>query len=272
MKMMKSRNVVLGCLMLFLAGGILGGCDKTVYYVSTDYGDDDNYTGLDGDHPFKTIQRAIDAAQGTESVPVVIRVAAGTYDENLVLDAWESLEGGWYNTFTQRWNFKKDGIVPADGFETIIQAGADGYSCINLDIGNAESVIDGTTLTETEGHGHSGVRILNARSTVKNCIFKNLRYEGITNGSSYQIIIKNCLFSSINGWGGIYNTANANTIIENCNFTDNHTDGGIYIKSSYLTTITNCVFSGNRGEYLGGAISIQGNSEATITDCIFSGN
>jgi hypothetical protein len=69
-------------------------------YVSTN--GNDSSTGEDKVNPLKTIQKAISLAGGTQDVPIVIYLAAGTYYENIVLKPWVSLEGGWDSSFNQR--------------------------------------------------------------------------------------------------------------------------------------------------------------------------
>ena len=117
------------------------------YYVSP-AGDDSNSCLYPGT-PCKTIQRAIDIAYGKETCPVTIHVAAGTYNEHLVMDPWESLEGGWNSDFTQQWDFENNGLEPDPAYATIID-GEDNGTCLTLN--NIEGVtVDGFTIQNGAG-------------------------------------------------------------------------------------------------------------------------
>ncbi len=113
------------------------------YYVApAPIGDDRN----DGSilSPFGSIGHALETAGGTPYEPVIIRIAAGTYFENITLAPWESLEGGWDSDFSLRWDFSRDGITPLSEYETIIE-GRETGRCITID--GAEGVgIDGVTV------------------------------------------------------------------------------------------------------------------------------
>ena len=170
------------------------------YYVSP-AGDDSNSCLLPGT-PCKTIQHAIDIAYGTEIYPVTIQVAAGTYNEHLVMDAWESLVGGWNSDFSQQWDFENDGLEPDPEYATIID-GEEIATCLTLN--NIEAVtVDGFTIQNGFGEytydDHEfvggGAFCLNSSVHFKHTIFLENTAEGgmgLYNLSS-SVVISKCLF------------------------------------------------------------------------------
>lgn len=103
-----------------------------------------------------------------------IRVAAGTYVENVVVDRNVTLEGGWNAAFTLR---------NPGANETILSPSDPTFSVVNIQ-GNfanaAEStpVLDGFTIrgarAENGNHG-GGIRIRASNATVRNCVVTDNR-------------------------------------------------------------------------------------------------
>ena len=101
---------------------------KTGYYVAPPPTGSDTNNGQTRNSPFATIQHAIDVARGSAGEPVTLFVAAGIYVENIVMDDWESLKGGWNIDFSERWDFESGVREPSDEYKTVIDGGGNGTS------------------------------------------------------------------------------------------------------------------------------------------------
>ena len=175
------------------------------YYVAPPpLGNDSSNNGIYPNTPFATIQHAINIATGTSSNPVTIHVSAGAYLENLNINNWESLEGGWNNNFTQRWDFEIDGITPTYEYETIVDAGNNG-TVVTMDAIDQNVKLDGFTIRN--GHNGNnyggGILLSNASPKIANCKLEN-------NYSEW-------------GAGGIDCLDNSSPNITNCLITNNKT-------------------------------------------------
>jgi len=123
--------------------------------------------------PNGSIGAALAAAQPGDT----LRVAAGTYVENLVIDKVVTLEGGWNADCTQR-------DVAAN--VTIVQPADDTMSVVTIDGPTADPsvpppVIDGFTITggrAAQGSNHGGgVRIIESNAVIRNNhIYSNTAY------------------------------------------------------------------------------------------------
>ncbi|MBN2181203.1 MAG: right-handed parallel beta-helix repeat-containing protein [Sedimentisphaerales bacterium] len=123
--------------------------------------------------PWRTINYALDHINGTETEPHRVNVANGTYIENVVLDNWESVYGGYDPTSS--WNDRTP-------FGTVIQ-GDDNGSVVVLAEG---STIDGVTITGGERDYGGGVFIGAVTAQVIGCkIIGNTATEG---GSAISVI------------------------------------------------------------------------------------
>jgi hypothetical protein len=236
------------------------------YYVAPMPLGDNTNSGTNPTSPFATIQQAIDAAQGSASDPVIIHIAAGTYQENIVMDDFESLEGGWNNSFNQRWDFMSNGVQPTADFETIIDGGGNGGTedknvIIISSLTSSSLSIDGLTIKNGYAYSTPGAGIYSYSSspTIKNCTISN-------NSTAFS--------SSLYG-GGMYFEFSSPQII-NCNISDNGAwgnGGGIYITASSVSII-NSKMAGNWGAWgaMGGAIFCSASSVVTINDSIINFN
>jgi len=247
-------------------------CEAVVtdYYVATT-GDDLANDGLSPSSPFATIQHALDTAFGTQENPVTIHVAAGTYYQNIVMDDFESLEGGWNSGFAQRWDFAHQGVDPPAAHETIIDGNATSH-CIKLQNLTSEDLfIDGFTITNGKASTRrgSGIYCYASSLTIANCKITNNLIDA--EGGSFG--------------AGLYIYSNASATVTNCIFFGNrvipHQDpvgsfydyngGGMYVNVNSSAVVTNCIFTGNSAEQ-GGAIHIGINSNASFTGCTFTEN
>ena len=179
-------------------------CPISCYVAPT--GNDANSCFLPGT-PCKTIQFAIDFASGTETCPVIIHVAGGTYNEHIVMDSWESLEGGWNSDFTKRWDFENDGLEPNPAYLTVID-GEDNGTCITQ-LEKSGANINGLTIQNGRGVA-GGIYLDHSHPDVANCTVKdNL---GVYTDDDREHAV-----------GGMWNYYSSPTVL-NCAFVDNFTD------------------------------------------------
>ena len=199
-------------------------------------------------NPFRHIQDAIEAATGHYS----IRVAAGTYEECIILKDGISLYGGYDGT---------DWYVPRDpNFnDTIIDANSLGSVVTIVD---ANTIIDGFTITNGLADNGGGIYCENSNPEINNCIISG---NHTINGAD-QTIPGVPPEKGGNG-AGIY-CYNSSPIITNCLIMLNKTGyggggesgasggdgGGIYCTSSSSPIIRGCTISSNQiGRGGGGA-------------------
>jgi len=237
--------------------------------------------------PFATIQHAVATAKGTPEKPVTIHIAAGTYYENISVDAWESLQGGWRNDFTGRWHFVADGIDPAVEYETIIDGGLIGR-CLNI-AGQDGVTIDGLTIRHGKADYHGGgILIENCSPIIKHCQVSDNTTAYYGGGIACKLgnpTISACLISAnaatgsdTSYGGGMYNEQ-AHPVIINCTFAWNYagcpmsSGGGMFNHASH-PVIRNCFFLANRtgGDNSFGAGIYNASSDPVITNTIFAGN
>ncbi len=257
-----------------LSGPEVSGPAARFYVAPPPKGSD---TGGDGSlsAPFGSIGRAIEIAHGAPGNRAVIRIAAGTYSENISLDPWETIEGGWNSDLTLRWDFRNGGITPSPEFEAVIEGIRTGR-CVTINSAEGAS-IDGLTVRggSSGAYTMSGISVLSCSPHIVNCRIEKNRLPGdtdsygagmlVTNGSP---LIEHCIFSgnyanvSSNSYGGgIYNLSSSPVIID-CVFTGNYAGcttgaGGAMYNMQSSPTILNCLFTANGtgGTYaLGGAI------------------
>jgi len=152
---------------------------------------------------------------------------------------------------------------------------------------DANSIVDGFTITNGKGDLGGGMQIVNSSPTVRNCIFSG-NIGNYVGGGIYcnqsSPTVKNCIFignSSAHGGAGMYNYTNSSPNVSNCNFINNSaytnqtgvcSGGGIHNRSDSSPTITNCKFIGNTAKQDGGGIYNQTSSHPNVTNCTFINN
>ena len=210
--------------------------------------------------PGQSIQAAInDADDGDE-----IEVASGTYNEAINFNGKAvrlySIDGPEVTT------------IDASGLETSVVA------CINSE--DANTVLEGFTITGGYSTYGGGMYNLESNSTVINCTFTGNTSAG--GGGMYNSVssptVTDCTFSgnsAISYGGGMYNNNSSPTVI-NCTFSGNSSasdSGGMYNLDS-SPTVTNCTFSGNSAGWNGGGMHNQNQTinNTTVTNCTFIGN
>jgi len=207
-----------------------------LYYVDAADGNDNN-DGLSPETAFAAIQTAIDA----------------TFDGDTVIVA----DGAYTSEPDRGIDFRGKAIIvkSQNGPESCV------IDCQNLSRGfyfhngeDANSVLDGFTITAGYHMSAGGILCSESSPTIKNCTISN------NTASSAGGIL--CLDSS--------------PVITDCIITGNHADaisgsgGGIECLGGD-PLITNCVISGNSANWVGGAIICR-YSSPTITNCTITGN
>lgn len=263
--------------------------EPVYYYVAPlSLGNNEN-DGLSPSSPFATIQHAVNTAPaGTQQRPVIIRVAAGLYTENIMIDKCLSLEGGWNTDFSIRYEFDRYGIETGDMFKTVIDGGfepsnedyeSDG-PCITIELDDSALFIDGFTIQKGNGDGaHPGPMvggIYNNSSTLHllNCVITDQYGPSLTNNSNRLAVISNCSFRHNFMGPAIYNCDFSSAEIKNCTITRNfnYYTAGIYNGPNSTTNISLSAFIDNNSEGKGAAIYNGPRSISTIFGCDFMGN
>ncbi len=255
------------------------------------------------DHPFDTIQEAIDIAEPSETVIVL----PGTYTAqgNRDLD----FKG---KPITVRSTEPNDPDIVA---QTVIDCNASqtdphcGFIFQNYETN--QSTIAGLTVTggyndsgggiflgqcasptiincilsENEASFGGGIYMENAGPRLINCQFINNQAKAggaiysFNDGSGCNPVMENCLFrdnSATHNGGAIYNIGQINCTFTNCEFIENISSGGgggaIRNTDMANSTLVNCIFSKNQAQTFGGGIRNSNNCNVTLTNCTFSLN
>ncbi len=234
-------------------------------YVSPT-GDNTN-DGLTETTPFKSIQFALSRVYGTETDPVVIHIADGTYsqlatNEKFPLPLVQSVS---------LYGESRDGtILNARNNSRILK----GYYDANIGVRN---------LTFTGGSATIGgaASLTHSTATFLDCTFSSCT-SVLDGGAIYlslyaNIDATNCVFSGNNsgGNGGAVFGRISSPEFNNCLFYDNTSDadGGASYFTSAAPYFTLCTFAQNTATGDGGAVCCElSNSLITMADSILFGN
>ncbi len=205
---------------------------------------------------YASIQTAIDNSNRGD----VIKVAEGTYVENIVLGDYRSLYGGYDATFTY-WD--------PEAHPVIIDAGGSGHGIYVED--EDKIVIDGVTVTNSGGT-YAGIYLKDVEAIVRNVdVYGCWRGLVLTYGSGGTDGDLNIEMSSFhdNTGAGIFINDPPNTFV-NLLYVASYDNGaaGIY---SYSTDIdvTNCTITGNG---LDGGIDLRVTTGSVIKNNIVVSN
>ncbi len=193
-------------------------------------------------HPFDSIQEAIDEAVDGYIVMIADGIYAGEGNKNLNF-------GGKSITLLSE-NGPEMTIINCEGSPT------NNYRGFLFQSNEGEnSIVDGITIQNgyiVDEHG-GGIICMNSSPVIRNC--------RITNN-----------FTNYDG-GGIY-CFGASPIIEDCSITENTAlmGGGIILTNSSDPDIVNCLFLANDAVLQGGAVYTGSLSEPAFINCTISGN
>jgi len=149
-------------------------------YVSIDTG----YDGYDGsqDHPWATIKNALANVSGSESAPVNIYVAQGTYYEYQInMKSYVSLYGGYEQTTWDR---------DIHGYETIVDGKDSTTSSNNIFNCRDNMVLDGFTIQHAPD---DGVDCNSYSPVISNCHIQFCNGAGISAETGNPTILKNII-------------------------------------------------------------------------------
>jgi len=215
-----------------------------------------------------TIQQAIDAAKGSETLVV----AAGTYNGNI------NLRG---KDITLVSSNPDDPNVVAS---TIIDCQQSGRGFIFNSGEDADTIVDGFTIINGSLTGEGGAGIYvdpNSSPTIINVTISDCDVSGANGGGIYVDVNSaptfiNCTVtdcSAVDG-GGAFCDFNSAPIFNHCTFGDNSANigGGIYYDANCTSTLIDCTFSSNSAVEDGGGLLCDPNCFITIADCNFTSN
>lgn len=198
--------------------------------------------------PFDDIQKAIDAAQGGDTILVRPSNHFGAYS---LTPTFGSLDTGGKAV-----TIRSTGGAALTAIDGSLLAGAPG---VRIDSGEgAGTVLEGFTLLNCDSGSQTGanggaLRVSGASPTIRACTFRSNRaYIG----------------------GGVY-VAASNARFEDCRFESNHVNhqGGAVYTNDGTPTFTRCTFEGNSAGYAGAFISrTDASTSVVVEDCLFRGN
>lgn len=208
------------------------------YYVDKTNGHDAN-GGRSWEDAFATIQEGIDACDtGSENDPDTVHVAAETYYENVILDSYIVLLGGYPPGGGERdW----------EANETIID-GDDAGSAVSLDE-SGRVKIDGFKITNGNSEWGGGVKCGNSNLDVLNCTICN--NEAFKSGTDTVVVYGGGLFCKGSTVVLVNCTVSNNTAEASTRSASGHEDGnghayggGIYLDECRATFIE-CAINDN---------------------------
>jgi hypothetical protein len=219
--------------------------ETNMVYVNAATGDDSTGDGSLG-NPWQHINYAISQVTGSVGSIVNIYASEGTYIENIVMDEYENLYGGWDSTFSER---------NAAVYATTIDGNNSGtaVNCASNATISGFRIMNGTA---------SGTYCLNTYSTIisNNQIMNNSTPNngaGILCQSGYGNTVRNnVIYGNSAGQfgGGIAAIDSASLFIKNNTIASNSaTSGGdgIYCDSTSAAAVANCILWGNGDDLAG---------------------
>ncbi|PKP59792.1 hypothetical protein CVT91_06155 [Candidatus Atribacteria bacterium HGW-Atribacteria-1] len=209
---------------------------------------------------YNTIQAALNDADNDNT----IEVADGTYDESITFPPGKVII-----------------LQSVNGPSSTIVRGDDGLPTVIFDGSLAGTILEGFTITHTEGLTGEGIYICDSTNLIiNNCNISDnttMLTGGVGGGISIYdstIAITGSTISNnttIEGEvGGIYN--NSSTLIITDSVISNNSGAGIVNVLYSALTITSSTISNNTSKYDGGGINNCNNSALTITSSTISNN
>ena len=283
----------------FYAEQVLSAPQARLIYVDDDAPGDLAEDGS-AEHPFDTIQQAIDAAISGDTVVVLSGIYSGTGNRDL------DFKGKAITIRSEDPNDPNLVIIDCDGTEDDPHRGFNFHS-----YETPRSVLDGVTITDGYYVRGGGISFSDcARPTVTSCTFRensaslgggaysesgpkltNCTFAGnsadgggglYNNGDDSECapVLSDCVFignAATNNGGGMYNLGRrAKPVLTDCRFIGNSVSegggGAIRNNSSGSPTLVNCLFAGNSAATFGGAIRNSNSGGTELTNCTFSDN
>jgi len=282
MKTRRSRTASFGVILWLMA--LAASAPAETYYVDGTSGVDSPSRGT-SNQPWKSINYAFDHVTGSGASHHSIYVASGIYQENVVMDPYESLYGGYapstwvrnpavYET-TIDGRSQQHAVVCAngtviDGF--VISGGSSdnggGLYCSNISCTISDNIINGNVALQNGG----GIYINGGNVTVTSCTIEgNVAAVGAgiyqSGGSTSLSGIRFVGNSHVVGRTGssAFHVVGGISTLTNCRFLRNNMCGAI-VQDLGTLTVTNSVIAEN----VGGLECAHGN--IVVRGCLISNN
>lgn len=231
---------------------------------------------------YASIQSAIIAAAMND----VIKVAAGTYPENIVMKQGLALEGGYAPDFSERDIAGHVTVIDGGGkasvvrFEHVSAGSLSGFTITNGNAGDdgggircsgSSPAITDNILTQNRAARGGAISIGNNSSPFikRNTLLSNMAHEGggIFMLDSSPIVANNLIVNNSADTGGGISAQKSSPQIRNSIFAGNHAaEGGAMANSSSSSTITNCTVVRNSSDF---SAFFAYKSSPTIKNTIF---
>ncbi|MEW6534784.1 MAG: S8 family serine peptidase [Candidatus Auribacterota bacterium] len=263
--------------------------NNNTYYVSTEDGDDTTGKGTEI-NPWQTIGHAITNSVATAQVPAIINVQVGEYEENICLNDYVYLYGG----FDDNWNRNISNIKTID-IDSSVASVITAISTNSVVIADNNVIIDGFVIQGGNTIRGGGVYSNYDNVEISNCLIRNnfAQYGGgIFVSTSNSTLISNCLLYNNTArtpdgvidfsCGGGLCVSSATVTMRNTDLVNNKgtvtsMGGGVYCENSPLT-VEQCRFENNsaqainNGRAWGGAYFVFENYGQVIKNSVFCGN
>ncbi len=266
-------------------------------YVSP--GGDDENDGTSWDTAFRTVNRAVRSVWGTESHPVTIHIAPGTYSESVSGDRYPL---PMQDYVTLKGENRNDVILHSEEQDVVIYCQYD-TDCLVTEtelvggertyyesvvfINESYPVISGCNVTTSYPDYGEGIYVRFSEAFITDCYIYGLGGEYEMSGiqiNESSAVISECIIADnqryeVNYEGGGIGASNLDealwVTIDNCLIINNYAyrGGGIYLHWGNYS-IRNCTIVSNSayGLMSGGGICLNETFYAEITDCIVWNN
>ncbi|HEY3268170.1 MAG TPA: right-handed parallel beta-helix repeat-containing protein [Armatimonadota bacterium] len=230
-----------------------------VVRVNAASGDDAN-DGSDWAKAKKTVQAAIASEPGGGDV----WVAAGTYNERILIASDIRLYGGFTGTETDRASRNASANL------TILDGQyAGGTQVVRIPSGAQRVIFDGFTVRNSQ---YEGIYISGSSPTIAHNVVTGTSYRGIYVENGGAPLIKDNLITANGndgGGGGIY-LNRSNAVVSGNVITGNHSNyGGAISVDTASPVIVNNVMRDNTASHSGGAAFISGGSASVRNNILF---
>ena len=223
------------------------------------------------EHPFDSIQEAINASTHGDKVVILRGTYSGTGNRDIDFKGKAITVTGEDPNDPNLVTIDCDGTVSQPHYGFVFQ---------NYEI--PKSVLSGVTITRGYSEKAGAIYLTNCvRPVITNCVFlsNSANVGGAIYCNNSSPVISDCLFEGnhANAGGAIYNNSAASgstPVTTNCNFYNNtsvYNGGAIYNNGPVSPTFKKCTFESNYSSG-GGAIRNNLTENLTVANCIFTTN
>jgi len=211
------------------------------------------------EHPFDTIQEAIDHASFTETIAILPGRYTGLGNRDIDFRGKPIRLRGWGD--------REDCVIDCED----LGRGFYFHTGESLD-----SVVEGLTIMQGKADRGGAVLCEDAGPTLTHCTFID-NSATKSGGGIYNLRsdsnLSHCFFHKNSApWGGGMLNAQSNPTVESCVFTENSAieSGGGMENENSDPMVTDCEFNQNSANWGGGLRNYEGNP--TVRDCVFTEN